>query len=115
MELRQLEYFCKIAETGSINEAARRMNMSQPPLSYQMRQLEDELNVRLFQRSSRGVELTEAGSEFVKIRVIQFHGEWASRLPDLDDAVVDKFVYALARMQETMPGIEGVKSNGKRK
>lgn len=61
MELRQLEYFCKIAETGSINEAARRMNMSQPPLSYQMRQLEDELNVRLFQRSSRGVELTEAG------------------------------------------------------
>ena len=61
MELRQLEYFCKIAETGSINEAARRLNMSQPPQSYQMRQLEDELNVRLFQRSSRGVELTEAG------------------------------------------------------
>ena len=35
MEIRQLEYFHEIAATGSINEAARRLNMSQPPLSYQ--------------------------------------------------------------------------------
>lgn len=61
MELRQLEYFRTIADTGSINEAARRLNMSQPPLSYQIRQLEDELHVRLFERSRRGVVLTEAG------------------------------------------------------
>ena len=40
MELRQLEYFREIASTGSINEAARHLNMSQPPLSYQIRQLE---------------------------------------------------------------------------
>lgn len=61
MELRQLEYFCAIAETGSISEAARRLNMSQPPLSYQIHQLEEELNVTLFERSRQGVELTEAG------------------------------------------------------
>lgn len=61
MELRQLEYFCKIADTGSFNEAARRLNMSQPPLSYQMKRLEEELNVPLLARTSRGVELTEAG------------------------------------------------------
>ena len=61
MELRQLEYFLEIANTGSINEAARRLNMSQPPLSYQMRQLESELGVRLFERTSKGVVLTEAG------------------------------------------------------
>ena len=61
MELRQLEYFRMIADTGSIHEAARRLNMSQPPLSYQLRRLEDELNVRLFERTSRGVALTEAG------------------------------------------------------
>lgn len=61
MDLRQLEYFREIADTGSINEAARRLNMSQPPLSYQLRQLEDELAVRLFDRSSQGVALTEAG------------------------------------------------------
>ena len=61
MELRQLEYFCRIADTGSIHEAARRLNLSQPPLSYQLRQLEEELGVRLFERGSRGVALTEAG------------------------------------------------------
>ena len=46
MELRQLEYFREIASTGSINEAARHLNMSQPPLSYQIRQLENELYVK---------------------------------------------------------------------
>ena len=61
MELRQLEYFREIADTGSINEAARHLNMSQPPLSYQIMQLENELKVTLFERSSRGVTLTEAG------------------------------------------------------
>lgn len=61
MELRQLEYFCKIADMGSFHEAARRLNISQPPLSYQVRQLEEELNVRLLERTSRGVSLTEAG------------------------------------------------------
>ena len=61
MELRQLEYFCRIADTGSIHEAARKLNLSQPPLSYQLRQLEEELGVRLFERGSRGVSLTEAG------------------------------------------------------
>ena len=51
MELRQLEYFRVIAETESIHEAARRLNMSQPPLSYQLKQLEAELNVTLFERT----------------------------------------------------------------
>ena len=61
MELRQLEYFREIANTGSINEAARKLNMSQPPLSYQIRQLENELNVQLFERTHKGVILTAAG------------------------------------------------------
>ena len=60
MEIRQLEYFHEIAATGSINEAARRLNMSQPPLSYQIKQLEAELNVKLFERTRAGVTLTEA-------------------------------------------------------
>ena len=61
MELRQLTYFREIANTGSINEAARKLNMSQPPLSYQIRQLEEELNVQLFERTHKGVVLTAAG------------------------------------------------------
>ena len=66
MELRQLEYFRVIAETESIHEAARRLNMSQPPLSYQLKQLEAELNVTLFERTRQGVRLTEAGKTAVR-------------------------------------------------
>ena len=51
MELRQLEYFCAIVETGSVSGAARKLNMSQPPLSYQLKQLESELCVMLFSRT----------------------------------------------------------------
>lgn len=61
MELRQLEYFRQIADTHSFNEAARHLNMSQPPLSYQMHQLEEELGVKLFERTNKGVTLTNAG------------------------------------------------------
>lgn len=64
MELRQLEYFRQIADTHSFNEAARHLNMSQPPLSYQIRQLEEELGVQLFERTSKGVTLTNAGEVF---------------------------------------------------
>lgn len=61
MELKQLEYFCRVMEAGSISEAARRLNMSQPPLSYHMKMLEEELHVTLFQRGRRKIELTDAG------------------------------------------------------
>ena len=61
MELKQLEYFCAVVEAGSISEAARRLNMSQPPVSYHMKMLEDELKVTLFRRGKRKIELTEAG------------------------------------------------------
>lgn len=62
MELRQLEYFRMIVETGSISEAARRLHMSQPPLSYQMKKLEEEVGTILFARGHRNITLTEAGT-----------------------------------------------------
>ena len=64
MELRQLEYFRQIADTHSFNEAARHLNMSQPPLSYQIHQLEEELGVQLFERTSKGVILTNAAKSY---------------------------------------------------
>jgi len=61
MDIRQLEYFRAIAECGSISEAARHLNLSQPPLSFQMKRLEEELQVRLFERGRREITLTPAG------------------------------------------------------
>lgn len=62
MEIKQLRNFIKIVEEGNITRAAQRLNMSQPPLSTQMHQLEAELNCVLFRRGARGIILTEAGA-----------------------------------------------------
>ncbi|MEM1107604.1 MAG: LysR substrate-binding domain-containing protein [Planctomycetota bacterium] len=61
MEIHQLRYFLAIAEQGGMRQASRTCHVTQPTLSTQIQKLEDELGHRLFDRSARGVELTEAG------------------------------------------------------
>lgn len=65
MRIQQLEYLEKIAETGSINEAAKQLFISQPSLSQAMKELEKEYGVQLFYRSKVGITLTDEGREFI--------------------------------------------------
>lgn len=65
MELRQLRYFLKASDTLNFTDAARQLYITQSTLSQQIKQLEDELNVLLFDRIGKKVYLTEAGKEFL--------------------------------------------------
>ncbi|WNJ92763.1 LysR family transcriptional regulator [Bosea sp. 685] len=79
ISLRQIQSFLSVAECGTFTKAAERLHMAQPALSQLVRELERELGIRLFDRTTRRVELTEGGREF--------QGASAKIMHDLDLAV----------------------------
>lgn len=66
MDFRQLKYFIAVAEEGHIGRAARKLHISQPPLTRQIKQIEEELGVTLFLRTPKGMELTPVGNIFLE-------------------------------------------------
>lgn len=91
MDLRQLRYFAAIAQEQSFTKAAQKLHVSQPPLSQQLSNLEDELGVRLLIRTSRSVQLSEAG------RVLLPHAT----------AVLERLEQARLQVQRVAQGLEG--------
>lgn len=91
MDLRQLRYFVAVAEEGHITRAAQRLGMQQPPLSQQIKAIEQSLAIQLFRRKARGVELTAAGRALLD----QAYG------------VLARFDHAILQAQRTARGEQG--------
>ena len=91
MDIKELTNFIAIAENGSISKAARELHMSQPPLTKQLQRLETELNVTLFERTSKGVTLTKKGRMFYRraLSLIAFSESIFSELNSKSESTIN--------------------------
>lgn len=88
MTITQCKYVLKIAECGSFNEAAKQLFVAQSSLSVSVRQLEQEFDIKIFERSGNGVYLTEEGAEFVR---------YVRHIAEQNDFIVDRYIHKKLR------------------
>ena len=82
MTIQQCKYVIKIAKTGSFSEAAKQLFIAQSSLSMSIKQLEQELGIKIFERSGNGIYITDEGEEFVN---------YANRICESHDFVYDRY------------------------
>ena len=99
MDIKHLRYFCTVAEEKQVTKAARKLHMAQPPLSQQLKKMEEEVDGKLFERHGRDLELTAAGEVLYK--------KAKKILRDLEETMVE--------VKETKEGTRGVLSVGSNK
>ncbi len=85
MDIKQLKYFTAIVEEGNISAAAKKLHIAQPPLSFQLKMLEEELGVRLIERGARRIRLTDAGATLYKraVSVLSFINATTLEMADI--------------------------------
>lgn len=103
MELRHIRYFIALAEELNFSKAAERLNISQPPLSRQIQELEEEIGAQLFHRTKRNVELTNAGKVFLQ-KAYQI-------LSDIDQACISTRLSSTGQEGELRIGFTGAISD----
>ena len=91
MTIQQCKYVLEIAKTGSFSQAAKQLFISQSSLSVSVKALEQELNIKIFERSGNGVYLTNAGAEFVR---------YAAQIADNDALIAER--YSSQNVQEKL-------------
>ncbi len=83
MTLQQLKYVIGVSEIGSLNKASETLYVSQPSLTAAIKEVESEFNIKLFNRSSKGISLTNEGKDFVQ-HARQIYAQYESLLDDFD-------------------------------
>ncbi|SFF07471.1 DNA-binding transcriptional regulator, LysR family [Paenibacillus algorifonticola] len=121
MDIRKLQYFIAVAEELHFSRAAQKLNMTQPPLSQQMKELEEEIGVKLLERNKRQVRLTPAGAVFLEeAKMILAQLEQSIKTTQLtsqgiigqlvigfvDSAAGDKLVHILKAFRNQFPKIQ---------
>ncbi|MBD8500520.1 LysR substrate-binding domain-containing protein [Paenibacillus arenosi] len=102
MDIRQLRYFIAIAEERTITGAAAKLRMAQPPLSQQLKQLEQELNVQLVKRHRSGIELTSAGQSLYEhaLRIVQFMEESEMEVKEIGSGIRGQLAFGVNTLSD---------------